>query len=161
MQLEQNTVLTDAEQTKALLTETTMSALETMAFFCCEPASPDNPWPEQAVKFTMSFKGPQSGVVELVAGRFFGQRLASNALGCGVTDDEAVERATDSIQELINIVVGMMMPRLASSPGDVFDLGLPVMTEFDSATNWNDFLASFGATAIDAEGDTIALRIVK
>ncbi|MFT3785582.1 MAG: hypothetical protein QM770_05385 [Tepidisphaeraceae bacterium] len=148
-----------SEPAKQLLMEMTVAALETMAFFCAEPAQPDAPWPDDAVQIRMSFKGHVSGKVTLTAGRFFGQRLASNALGCGVQDEEAVERAQDSLQELLNVTVGMMMPRFARSDADIFDLGLPQTTPFDGAIGWAGLAASPGTAVIDAEGDTIALHI--
>lgn len=151
--------LTNPEQAKQLLAETAFAALETMAFFCCEPAQPDAPWPEDALKVSMSFRGSVNGTVTLLAGKFFGQRLASNALGCGVEDEDAISRAEDSVKELINVVVGMMMPRLARSDADVFDLSLPVSAPFDAATHWNTTIALPGTCAIDAEGDTLAFRV--
>ncbi len=151
--------LSNHEQAKQLLAETTFAALETMAFFCCEPAQPDAPWPEDALQIRMHFRGHVSGTVTLLAGKFFGQRLASNALGCGVEDEDAVSRADDSLKELMNVVVGMMMPRLARSDADVFDLSLPSADPFDAAWGWNDVAARPDACAIDAEGDTLVLCV--
>jgi hypothetical protein len=153
------TDLTNPGQTKQLLAETAVAALETMAFFCCDPAQPDSPWPEDALQVRMSFKGHVSGTVTLLAGRFFGQRLASNALGVGVEDEEAVSRAEDSLKELMNVVVGMMMPRLARSEADVFDLSLPTAEPFDAAWGWNEVAARPDACAIDAEGDTLVFCV--
>lgn len=149
------TDLKNPEQAKQLLASTAVAALETMAFFCCDAAQPDAPWPEDALQIRMSFKGHVSGTVTLLAGRFFGQRLASNALGVGVEDDEAVSRAEDSLKELMNVVVGMMMPRLARTEADVFDLSLPTAEAFDAAWGWNDVAERPDACAIDAEGDTL------
>jgi hypothetical protein len=151
--------LSSADQTKQLLTETAVAALETMAFFCCEPAQPDAPWPDDTLQVSMSFRGHVSGAVTLLVGKYFGQRLASNALGCGVEDEDAVSRSEDSVMELMNVVVGMMMPRLTRSDADVFDLSLPTVTPFDAASGWTPFVAGADAAVIDAEGDTIAFRV--
>jgi hypothetical protein len=151
--------MTDSTTIKQLLLETTVGSLETMAFFCCEPASEDALSPEDAVSVEMVFKGPQSGTVQIVASKFFGQRLASNALCCGVTDPDAIERAEDSIRELINVVVGALMPRIAEKKSDVFSLSLPSARAFDSNAEWEAFAHGEGVCLIDAEGETVGLRL--
>ncbi len=143
---------------KQLLLETTIASLETMAFFCCEPATDDALSPEDAISAEMTFNGPQSGTVQIVASRFFGQRLASNALCCGVTDPDALERAEDSIRELVNVVVGALMSRIATQKSDVFALTLPSGRPFDSNAEWDDFAKDQNVCLIDAEGETVGLR---
>jgi Chemotaxis phosphatase CheX len=152
--------LSNAEEVKQLLAEMTTSAMQTMAFFCTEPTDASALAPEDSVLISMGFSGSSSGTVEFVAGKFFGQRLASNALGCGPTDEEALTQCDDSIRELVNVVVGMMMPRLAHTPGELFALTLPSTRSFDE-NEWDDFVAQSTAAVLDAEGDTIAIRVVK
>lgn len=144
---------------KQLLMETAVGALETMAFFCCEPATVDALSPEDAISVEMDFKGPRSGHVQIVTSRFFGQRLASNALCCGVTDPDAVDRAEDSVRELINVVVGALMPRIADRKSDVFNLSLPRSRPFDANLEWEAFANDQGVCLIDAEGETLGLRL--
>lgn len=144
---------------KQLLLETTVQSLETMAFFCCEPASPDALSPEDAISVEMSFKGPQSGTVQVVTSRFFGQRLASNVLCCGVSDPDAIDRAEDSVRELINVVVGALMPRIAQARTDVFALSLPKSRGFDTNSEWDAFAHDDGVCLIDAEGETLGVRL--
>lgn len=144
---------------KQLLLETTVQSLETMAFFCCEPATADALSPEDAISVEMSFKGPRSGTVQVVTSRYFGQRLASNVLCCGVADQDAVDRAEDSVRELINVVVGALMPRLAEKKSDVFNLTLPSSRPFDPNTEWEPFAQDEGVCLIDAEGETLGLRL--
>ncbi len=151
--------MSEVTNIKQLLMETTVASLETMAFFCCEPATDEALSPEDAISVEMHFKGPQCGTVQIVASKFFGQRLASNALCCGVTDQEAVERAEDSVRELINVVVGALMPRIAKTRGDVFNLSLPSSRAFDSTTEWDSFSRDANACLIDAEGETVGLRL--
>jgi hypothetical protein len=157
---EQPVDLSNAADSRQMLLDATVQALETMAFFCAQPTNPvDALPPEDAYRVSMDFKGPLAGTVDLIAGRFFGQRLASNALGCGVSDDEAVSRAEDSIRELINVVVGMIMPKLAKSDADVFDLSLPRTDRFDSAADWDQFAGQQDVCLIDAEGEALAIRV--
>jgi len=152
--------LTCPESVKGLLEEKTIGALQTMAFFCTDPTDSGALSPEDAVLISMGFTGTSSGTVELVAGKYFGQRLASNALGCGPTDEEALTQADDSIRELVNVVVGMMMPRLAIEPGELFALTLPSTRAFEEG-EWESFIAGPGVAILDAEGDTLALRIIR
>lgn len=151
--------MTDQTDIKQMLMETTVSSLETMAFFCCEPAADDALSPDDALCIEMGFKGPRSGTIQVVASRFFGQRLASNVLGCGVTDADAVERAEDSLRELINVVVGALMPRIAANKSDVFDLSLPSARPFDCNNEWDEFSRGEDVCLIDAEGETLGLRL--
>jgi len=160
MPLETTIDLRDPQHSTQLLFESTVTALETMAFFCCEPAPKDALWPEDALAITMGFSGHISGTVEFVAGRSFGRRLAANALGLDENDPDAVDRGDDSLRELLNVVVGMMMPRIARNPGDQFDLSLPQTRSFDPA-EWDNIVASNGVCLIDAEGETLALRILE
>jgi hypothetical protein len=149
----------DTKDNLESLSNATIQALETMAFFCAEPSTADDALPpENALRVEMDFAGPVSGTVSLVAGKHFGQRLASNALGCGVNDEDAVTRAEDSIRELINIVAGMIMPNFATSPADVFNLSLPRTSEFD-LSGWDELAAGTDACFIDAEGDSLAVTI--
>lgn len=149
----------DNNATRQLLQDTMVTSLETMAFFCCEPAQGDALSPEDAISVEMKYTGPTTGVVQIVASRFFGQRLASNVLCCGVTDEDAVSRAEDSIRELINVVVGALMPRIAHDKRDVYNLSLPTARAFDTATEWDGFAKDPSACFIDAEGETLALRL--
>jgi len=150
----------DAARVALLLQETVVTAMETMAFFCTEPAGKSALSPEGAVRVSMSFSGSVSGTVELVAGKFFGNRMASNALGCGPTDEEACSQSADSIRELLNVVVGMMMPQLAQHEVELFSLSLPIEKPFEES-EWEEFVQSATVAILDAEGETIALRLIR
>lgn len=151
--------MTDPQTIKQLLMDTTVASLETMAFFSAEPAGPDPLSPDDALCVEMGFKGPQSGTVQVVASRFFGQRLASNVLCCDVNDADAIERAEDSLRELINVVVGALMPRIAQNKSDVFNLTLPAARTFDTNVEWDEFSRGQDVCLIDAEGETLGLRL--
>jgi hypothetical protein len=162
MQPETPVNLSDSAEARQLMLDATVQALETMAFFCAQSTTPDEALPpENPIEVSMEFSGPINGTVQLVAGRFFGQRLASNALGCGVSDEDAVSRAEDSIRELINVVVGMMMPRLSGNENDVFDLSLPRTDLFDAGAEWEEFSRQPDVCLIDAEGESLVLRVIR
>ncbi|HMO26539.1 MAG TPA: hypothetical protein PKB10_09730 [Tepidisphaeraceae bacterium] len=115
--------------------ETFVQTLDTMAFIPSEPidvalAEP----PNDAVLVTLSFTGPTSGTLELVASRQFARLLAAN------------------------VVAGAMMPQIADSENDVFSLSLPTLQRFNTERNWREFADH--AFVLNADGQTIALRLV-
>ena len=139
--------------------ETFVQTLDTMAFIPSEPidvalAEP----PNDAVLVTLSFTGPTSGTLELVASRQFARLLAANVVGEEPDDPDAERKAEDSIKELINVAAGAMMPQIADSENDVFSLSLPTLQRFNTERNWREFADH--AFVLNADGQTIALRLV-
>lgn len=144
----------ETESILAPLAETLCQTLETMAFVCPEPCPPDVPAPGEPVRVSMGFRGPITGTVCLVVDRAFGRHLASNVLEPG---EEVETKVDDTLRELINVVVGALMPRLARSENDVFNLTLPKVEPFDPK-NWADF-AQHSARVFDADGFNLAIRV--
>jgi hypothetical protein len=142
------------------LTATLNESLELMAFCCAMPAGPDAPCPEDAMLLAMSFRGPFAGRVEVVVGRPFGRHLAASMLALGADDPEICERGDDCLRELLNVVVGALMPRIAADPGDVFDLTLPLNCEF-ATEMWRSFTRTAETVILDADGFTVAARVVE
>jgi hypothetical protein len=141
------------------LTATLNESLELMAFCCAMPAGPDAPCPEDAMLLAMCFSGPFSGRVEIVVGRPFGRHLAASMLALGIDDPQIGARGDDCLRELLNVVVGALMPRIAGDPNDVFDLTLPLNCEFASEA-WRSFANSSESVILDADGFTIAARVM-
>jgi hypothetical protein len=105
----------------------------------------------------MSFAGPTGGRVRLVASRRFSMTLAGNVLGVTPADPDAAEKADDCFKELLNVVVGALMPRLAAA-GDDYKLSLPKARAFATG-EWADFCSGPGVCVLDAEGQTLAARL--
>lgn len=144
----------DTESILAPLAETLSQTLETMAFVCPEPCPTDVPAPGEPVRVSMGFRGPITGTISLAVDRAFGRHLASNLLEPG---EDVEAKVDDTLRELINVVVGALMPRLVRSENDVFDLTLPKVEPFDPR-HWADF-AKHGARMFDADGFNMAIRV--
>jgi CheY-specific phosphatase CheX len=143
--------------------QTLIDTLDTMAFCPAEPQSADGVAPpDEAVLVSLRFSGARAGQIELVAGRAFARMLAASICGEDEADAEAggaEQKAEDSIKEIVNVTAGAMMPRMASDD-DVVNLALPVVRPFDTEAEWAAFVNSPGATALAADGGTLALRLV-
>lgn len=141
------------------MVETFQESLDMMAFVPLDPPEPDALPAGKSIVVTMNFDGPVSGQVALVVPEHFAHTLAANFLGTEPDDPEADVKAADSIKELVNVTVGAMMPKLASSRDDIFDLSIPQSRAFDTATEWSAFTGSPNTSIFTAEGDTIAIQL--
>ena len=145
-----------------LLADTLVTTLDTMAFLSAVPvAGPQQP-PADAVLVVMEFIDADAdadggGRVAVVASSRFVLLLAGNVLGVSVTDADARGRAEDCFKELLNVVVGALMPRLAPAQDADVALTLPHARPF-AAVEWDAFCAG-PARLLNAEGQTLAARI--
>ena len=87
-------------ETANLLTEALSQALETMAFMDIMPIEEDLPVPDETVSAKISFTGPKSGTLEILAGLDFAKILAENI---GALDEVDNENAFDAMRELSNV----------------------------------------------------------
>lgn len=148
------------DQMKDALFDSVRQALETMAFILADEAQEATEIPTTAKRISMSFTGPTSGTVELIASESFGQTLAAGALGLDPADEEVLSKVDDALKELINVVVGHMMPAIAEDRSDVFSLALPELGDIP-ADDWSDFIATPSASVFVADGAVIAARVTK
>lgn len=141
------------------LLQTMVDALDTMAFIASEPTDPASvECPELPVRVVMSYSGSGTGTIELVAGAGFARYMAANIIGTTPDDPESAMRAPDAIKELVNVVVGALMPRIAKSPDDLFTLTIPELDDFEPAT-WKEFTSGEQSILALADGNPIAVRL--
>ena len=133
-------------------------ALETMAFMVALPPEDEMMPPIGGMRAQMTFAGPLSGTIEVVAGQEFRQLLAANVLGLDEGDPEAVRKGIDALQEIVNTTCGILLPQFATPESDVFEVSLPQAQPFDDE-QWAQFLEQ-GATVLDVEGCAVAARLV-
>lgn len=142
------------------LYETLINTMDTMAFIASEPAEPGAvECPPLPVKIEMSFKGSQRGTITLVASAQFGRYMAANVIGTTPDDPETAERAPDCLKELVNVVVGALMPRLAASADDQFELTIPELDDF-APENWKAFVTDERSVLLLADGNPMAVNMV-
>ncbi|MCA9245027.1 MAG: chemotaxis protein CheX [Phycisphaerales bacterium] len=79
-----------------------------------------------------SYSGDASGVVRCSCSRGFAAMLAQNLLGAEAGEAVDDETATDALREFMNVLCGNLVTSIHGSTG-VFDIGIPQVTELESA----------------------------
>jgi len=147
------------ETTENLIVESLSEALETMAFMTAMPPEEEAPKPTQSVLVNIEFNGPTSGKVELLGGTDFLKALTANVMGIDEDDKEAQSKSIDAFKELVNTTCGVLLPRMASSPAEVFDVTVPQAREFDNTQGWDTFVAQENVTILDVDDYPVAVRL--
>ncbi len=142
-----------------ILAEAFSEALETMAFMMVMPLEEELPIPHEMVKVSMQFTGPVSGTVEIMGGKDFLVAMAANVLGIDPEDEEVQTKGVDAFREILNTTCGVLLPKLASSPADVFNVTLPADESFAGQEHWQKFIGQQGTTVLDVDGNPLACRL--
>jgi len=144
-------------ETNTMLAEALTKALETMAFLCNLPLEEDAAVPEDTVLAKISFKGPRTGTIQILAGRDFAGVLAQNIGALERVDDET---AFDAMKELSNVTCGLLLPLIGSSLADVFTMSIPaVATEAVQGDRWAEFTAHEDCLLLNIDGFMVAARL--
>lgn len=113
----------------AKLSSLVMTALERTAFVMAEPVETESIEPDSfrfATKVT--FTGAASGECLIAAGEGFVRELAAGFLGGDASEIDAALQGQDAMNELANIVAGMVIRELGNQTHRIF-LGLPARAE--------------------------------
>jgi chemotaxis phosphatase CheX-like protein len=142
-----------------IMAETFCIALESMAFITSMPA--DEPYiaPDQPMLVRVGLTGPGPAGLELVAGRPFARQLASNLLGVAAEDAQIEQHCADALKELLNVTAGGFINANMELGGDAQEIGIPQLVMFDPEKDWVDFIAAPETIVLDAEGNTVAIRL--
>ncbi|MCK4627419.1 MAG: chemotaxis protein CheX [Sedimentisphaerales bacterium] len=142
-----------------IMQESLSEALETMAFMMAMPIEDDLPVPEQGTVVWMDFTGRVNGRVELLAGTEFIEMAAANIMGADPDDDLVKSKGVDAFKEILNTTCGVLLPKLADSPSDVFDVTVPESEDFSDSQRWTDYIGQNGVAVLDIDGFPLALRM--
>ncbi len=134
-------------------------AFETMAFMMAMPPMDELAAPDDSILVTMSFRGPVSGTVELCAPSAMAQLIAANIMGLEPDDETLAEKGIDAIKEMLNTTCGLLLPRLAESPADVFQVTIPAAEACPDSSQWQAFIARPDTAILDVDGSPLACRI--
>ncbi|MBC8468798.1 MAG: hypothetical protein H8D56_04945 [Planctomycetes bacterium] len=144
-------------ETENILTNSLAQALETMAFLTIMPPEDDMAAPEQIVLAEISFSGPKSGTIQILAGLDFCRILAENISALTEVSDET---CYDALKELSNVTSGLLLPILACSQEDVFDITIPTIKNGDDSPKWNEFVEQPNTCILNIEGYMVATRLI-
>jgi hypothetical protein len=112
------------------------------------------------VVVSMGFRGPTSGQAELAASEDWLALLAANVMGVDSDDPEAQTKRTDAFKELLNTTCGVLLPKAATTPADVFDVTIPEARRLEGAEAWEKFVGQEGVTVWNVEGFAVAVRLI-
>jgi CheY-specific phosphatase CheX len=144
--------------TKNLLIESLEQALETMAFLTIGPPEEDMSTPGDPVLAEISFTGPKSGTIQILAGLDFCRILAEN-IGA-LTEEVNDETCYDALKELSNVISGLLLPQMADSKAEVFDITIPIIKKGSDLPIWNEYAAQPDVSILNVEGNLIAARLI-
>jgi CheY-specific phosphatase CheX len=140
-----------------ILTDSLAQALETMAFLTIMPLEEDIAPPEKVVLAEISFTGPKNGTIQILAGVDFCRILAENI---GALTEVSDETCYDALKELSNVTSGLLLPILAYSKADVFDITIPTIKKGDDSPKWNVFVEQPKTSILNIEGYLVATRLI-
>lgn len=144
-------------ETKNIITGAITQALERMAFLEAVCSDEKPPAPDVSIAADIDFSGPVSGTVRTVAGVDFAKVLAENIAGLQeMTEKECI----DAMQELVNVTCGLVLPMIAESETDVFDLTVPHLAKSEDRLQWDEFIEQEDVTVLDVEGWPVATRLI-
>ncbi len=153
-------VMNDNSYSSDILADSFAKTIETMAFMMALPPEDILDSPDEAVLVHMDFTGPVSGHIELAAGIDVVISAAANIMGLEVDDPLAKEKGVDAFKEILNTTCGILLPRLASSPNDVFDVTIPQAEMLESKHRWNNYVDQPDVIMLDIEYHPVAARMV-
>ena len=144
-------------ETDNILTKALSQALETMAFLTIMPIEEDLVIPEKTILAEISFTGPKSGTIQILAGLDFCRILAENISAFDKVNNET---CCDAIKELSNVTCGLLLPVIASSPTDVFDVTVPTSNNGLNSPKWHEFAADKNSCVLNVEGYAVVTKLL-
>lgn len=144
-------------ETENILTESLTHALEQMAFLTILPPDENIVAPETITLAEISFTGPKTGTIQILAGLDLCKILAENIAALKQVNEET---CYDALKELSNVTCGLLLPELADSPADVFDITIPIIKNEEDCPNWNEFVEQQNISILNIEGYLVATRLI-
>ncbi len=145
-----------AIDTQNVVSVAVTQALEKMAFLMAIPFEETPPTPEVVIMSEIEFAGPVSGRIRAAAGLDFATSLALNISG---QDELTEEECADAMKELVNVTCGLVLPLIAGSPADVFDLSVPHLTRHEDRVQWDEFIGRETVTVLNVEEWPLAISL--
>ncbi|MHC5059826.1 MAG: chemotaxis protein CheX [Planctomycetota bacterium] len=143
--------------TTNILTEAVSRALERMAFLDVMDFEGACEAPAEMVFTEINFTGPLSGKIRAAAAMDFAKVLAGNISGLGALTED---HSCDAMKEFVNVTCGLVLPMIAQSELDVFDVTVPQVNRTMDSEQWRDFVDSDDVTILDVEDWPVAANMV-
>jgi chemotaxis protein CheY-P-specific phosphatase CheC len=141
--------------TMDIIKESISQALEKIAFLEVMPPEDENKSPEDIIVAEIDFVGHVSGRIQIASEKEFVKTFAENM--CGM-EDLTEEQYDDALKELANITCGLVLPMLAESQKEEFNMAVPYLTTL-SPPKWQDFVAEEDTVLLEVEGHLICAKL--
>jgi chemotaxis protein CheY-P-specific phosphatase CheC len=138
-----------------IIKESITQALEKVAFLEVMAPEDENKSPDDIIVAEIGFVGHISGRIQIASEREFVTAFAENM--CGM-DDLSTEQYDDALKELANITCGLVLPMLAESQKEDFNMTVPYLTTL-SPPKWQDFVAEDDTVLLEVEGHLICVKL--
>ena len=138
-----------------IIKESISQALEKVAFLEVMQPEDENKAPEDVIVAEIGFVGHISGRIQIASEREFVTAFAENM--CGM-DDLTSEQYDDALKELANITCGLVLPMLAESEKEDFNMTVPYLTTL-APPKWQDFVAEEDTVLLEVEGHLICVKL--
>jgi chemotaxis protein CheY-P-specific phosphatase CheC len=142
-------------ETMDIIKESLTQALEKVAFLEVMPPEDDCNDPKDIIVAEIEFVGHVSGRIQIASEREFIRVFAENM--CGM-EDLTDEQYDDALKELANITCGLVLPMLAESQKEEFNMAVPYLTEL-SPPKWQDFIAEEDTVLLEVEGHPLCAKL--
>ena len=119
------------DMTAEALGQVVITMLQDAAFVFAEPAESNEREEENVLMARLDFNGPSSGEMVLSCSRTLAADLAANLLGIEPDDPDAIQRGSDALGEMLNIVGGAVLANWFGVDAD-FEMGVPDVTILDA-----------------------------
>jgi chemotaxis protein CheY-P-specific phosphatase CheC len=138
-----------------IITESISQALEKKAIHEVTPPEEELTDPQDVIVAEIDFVGHVSGRIQIASERDFVRTFAENM--CGM-EDLTDEQYDDAMKELANITCGLVLPMLAESQKEDFNMAVPYLTTL-SPPKWQDFVAEEDTVLLEVEGHPLCVKL--
>ena len=133
--------------------------VEKQACLFCSPMDPaELECPDEVLRATIEFQGPNRGRLTLMTPRSVAREVAAGVLGVDADDDAADAAAADALGELMNVASGQLVTELFSTV-EVYEQSPPSVTAEESTAGWSQLAGEAGTLAFDLECEPVLLRL--
>jgi chemotaxis protein CheY-P-specific phosphatase CheC len=138
-----------------IITESISQTLEKTAFLEATCPVDQMAEPQDVIVAEIGFSGRISGKMQIASEREFVKIFAENISGI---EDLTEEMYGDAMKELANITCGLVLPMIAESPDEQFEMAIPCLTTL-STPKWHDFISKEDTVLLEVENNPVFVKL--
>lgn len=142
-----------------VLTSVASDMLEGLAFiFAAQAEDADDSDGESMLTAKLSFSGIFSGTLVVGVSQRMLPELAANMLGMDMDEEVPVAEQYDAFKEMLNVICGNLLPRLAGSQ-EVFSIDVPEIMGRESLGTFAQGSSPIAATKLEMDNGYMSLEL--